>query len=99
MRRLLLCSILLQGIRSSYRREYWRFLIRRVRQWRNDPQRRWMALTLLVSGHHFIQYARTVTAELEEELHGLPVDTPPMPRGQSGGLVESRPEEAIVAAE
>jgi hypothetical protein len=75
-RRVLIRSILRQGIRSRYRRAYWSFLFRSIRHWRANPQKMWMALTLLISGHHFIGYARQVTADLDDELDLLDRQAP-----------------------
>lgn len=38
---------------------------------RRDPQKATWGFNLLIAGHHFINYARTVTAELEEEIGAL----------------------------
>jgi Domain of unknown function (DUF4070) len=77
-RRALMRSLVRQGILSSYRRAYWTFAFRILRHWRSDPQRGWMALTLLLSGHHFILYAQEVVAEIHEELRQLDAAAPPL---------------------
>jgi radical SAM superfamily enzyme YgiQ (UPF0313 family) len=64
---LLVSSIWLQGVRSSYRRAYWRFLRTVARRYRNNPVKLGMALRLLVSAHHFLIYAQQVADELERE--------------------------------
>jgi radical SAM superfamily enzyme YgiQ (UPF0313 family) len=61
-------SIWQQGILSSYRKEYWKFLFRLLRHWAFDPPKLWLGYTLLLSGHHFIRYSKSVVAELEAEL-------------------------------
>jgi len=61
-------SILHQGIFSSYRKAYWKFLFQLLRRWAFDPPRLWLGYTLLLSGHHFIRYSKSVVAELESEL-------------------------------
>jgi hypothetical protein len=67
-------SIWRQGIRSSYRSAYWRFLFQILSRWsRNGPKLN-MGIMLLVSGHHFIPYARTVADQLEAELRKHDVD-------------------------
>jgi radical SAM superfamily enzyme YgiQ (UPF0313 family) len=58
-------SVLQQGIRSQYRKEYWHFLLHMLRHTRGDRMKLWLGLTLLVSGHHFIRYAESVAAELD----------------------------------
>ncbi|MGA2291912.1 B12-binding domain-containing radical SAM protein [Bradyrhizobium sp.] len=71
VRSVLVQSVVRQGLRSSYRRAYWRFLFRIIWHWRSNPQKFWLAFSLLLSGHHFIGFAREVTAELSEELRQL----------------------------
>jgi radical SAM superfamily enzyme YgiQ (UPF0313 family) len=61
-------SLLVQGIRSSYRKAYWRFLRRAFVRWRGDLVKLDMTVQLLLSGHHFITYAQTVVAQLEDHL-------------------------------
>src|SRR5215813_6799312 len=61
-------SLWRQGVRSSYRRAYWRFLISFVIQWRADPQKLWLGFVILISAHHFVSYAREVAAELDAEI-------------------------------
>ncbi len=61
-------SIWSQGIFSSYRWEYWKFLFRLLGHWTFDPAKLWLGYTLLLSGHHFISYAGSVVAELDSEL-------------------------------
>src|SRR5215469_11007927 len=71
MVRALVRSIIHQGILSDYRVAYWKFLFRLLRRWRRDPLKASLGFTLLISGHHFINYARTVTAEMEHEIRNL----------------------------
>jgi radical SAM superfamily enzyme YgiQ (UPF0313 family) len=69
-------SIFHQGIRSSYRKAYWTFFIRLLGRWFFNPLKLSMGFLILISGHHFIRYARTVVAQLETELSKLQVDMP-----------------------
>jgi len=69
--RVLAQSIVHQGILSNYRGAYWKFLVRLLRRWRRNPQKVSLALLLLIAGHHFINYTRTVTAEMEDEVRNL----------------------------
>ena len=71
MLRVLAQSILHQGILSHYRAAYWKFFFRLLRRWRRNPQKLSLGLSLLIAGHHFINYARTVTAEMEDEVRNL----------------------------
>ncbi|MGH9444524.1 MAG: B12-binding domain-containing radical SAM protein [Terriglobia bacterium] len=61
-------SIFHQGIRSSYRKAYWKFLLRLVARWPLNPAKLSLGFAMLLSGHHFIRYARKVVAQLEVEL-------------------------------
>jgi radical SAM superfamily enzyme YgiQ (UPF0313 family) len=61
-------SVLFQGILSSYRAAYWKFLFQLLRHWAFHPAKLWLGFTLLLSGHHFILYAGSVVAALESEL-------------------------------
>ncbi len=65
---IVLRSISRQGIFSSYRKAYWTFLFRLLARWALNPPKLWLGFTLLLSGHHFIGYSRSVVAELETEL-------------------------------
>jgi len=64
-------SVVHQGIWSHYRAAYWKFLSQLLRRWRGDRQRLTLGFNLLLSGHHFINYARTVTAEMADEIRKL----------------------------
>jgi radical SAM superfamily enzyme YgiQ (UPF0313 family) len=66
-------SILHQGILSSYRRQYWKFLLRILTRWSRNPPKVSMGITILLSGHHFIKYAQDVAAELEAECRKLAI--------------------------
>jgi hypothetical protein len=80
-------SILRQGILSSYRGWYWRFLFQVLRRWWRDRAKLRMGITLLFSAHHFINFAKNVAEELEAELRKVSVaeardaleESPPMP--------------------
>ena len=61
-------SVFRQGICSSYRKAYWKFLIRLLGRWSFNPPKLSLGFTMLLSGHHFISYARNVVAQLEAEL-------------------------------
>jgi radical SAM superfamily enzyme YgiQ (UPF0313 family) len=69
-------SIFRQGILSSYRREYWKFLLQILRRWSRNPPKLSMGITILLSGHHFIKYAQDVANELEAELRKLATEQP-----------------------
>jgi radical SAM superfamily enzyme YgiQ (UPF0313 family) len=61
-------SILHQGILSSYRTAYWTFLMRLLGRWFVNPPKLTLGFTILLSGHHFIRYAKNVVAQVEAEL-------------------------------
>lgn len=65
--RLLASSLWTQGVRSDYRRAYWRFLGTVVHRYRTNPVKLGMAFGLLVAAHHFLLYARDVAAQLERD--------------------------------
>jgi radical SAM superfamily enzyme YgiQ (UPF0313 family) len=65
--RLLASSIWTQGVKSGYRRAYWRFLATLYRRYRNNPTKLWMGSMVLLSAHHFLIYARQVADELERD--------------------------------
>ncbi len=65
-------SLWTQGIRSSYRRSYWRFLGRMAWNWWRQPAKLWLGFTVLLSAHHFVLYAREVADELERECEKMP---------------------------
>lgn len=64
--RVLFASMWQQGIRSSYRSAFWRFLWLMVRNWALQPAKLWLGYMVLLSAHHFLNYAQVAAAELEE---------------------------------
>ena len=60
-----------QGFLSSYRKAYWKFLLRIHAHWLFQPAKLSLGFAMLLSGHHFISYAKTVAAQLEGELNRL----------------------------
>jgi radical SAM superfamily enzyme YgiQ (UPF0313 family) len=69
--RVFFASLWTQGIRSNYRRAYWRFLGRMAWNWSRQPARLWLGFMVMLSAHHFVVYAREVADELERECHGV----------------------------
>jgi hypothetical protein len=61
-------SIVHQGILSSYRKAYWKFLLRLAARWSLNTPKFSLGFAMLLSGHHFIRYARNVVVQLESEL-------------------------------
>jgi radical SAM superfamily enzyme YgiQ (UPF0313 family) len=74
---ILLRSILHQGFLSSYRKAYWKFLLRIHVRGLGDPAKLSMGFAMLLSGHHFIRYANTVAEQLEGELNRLATEKVP----------------------
>ncbi len=82
---ILVRSIFRQGILSSYRRAYWKFLLQVLTRWSRNPPKLSMGITILLSGHHFIRYAQHVAAELEAESRKLAAEQPAGTLGPSFG--------------
>jgi radical SAM superfamily enzyme YgiQ (UPF0313 family) len=79
-------SIFRQGMLSSYRREYWKFLLQILTRWSRNPPKLAMGMTILLSGHHFIKYARDVAAAIEAESRKLAGEEPAGKVGPHFGL-------------
>jgi radical SAM superfamily enzyme YgiQ (UPF0313 family) len=69
-------SFFRQGVVSSYRREYWKFLLQILTRWSRNPPKLSMGITILLSGHHFIKYAQDVATEFEAESRKLAAQQP-----------------------
>ena len=67
-------SIVHQGILASYRKAYWKFLLRLIRRWVFAQATFSMGFAMLLSGHHFIRYTKKVVAGIDRELAKLEVD-------------------------
>jgi radical SAM superfamily enzyme YgiQ (UPF0313 family) len=61
-------SIWHQGLRSSYRKPYWKFFFRIFSRYAMNRPKLWLAVTMLISGHHFIPYASEVLEKTEKEI-------------------------------
>lgn len=68
---ILLRSLWYQGVRSSYRRAYWRFIGHLLRHGERNPVRLANGFMILVAGHHFISYASEVVTRLDGEIARL----------------------------
>jgi radical SAM superfamily enzyme YgiQ (UPF0313 family) len=64
-------SIVHQGFLASYRKAYWKFLLRLISRWSISPPKFSLGFAMLLSGHHFIRYARKVVVQLDSELAKL----------------------------
>ena len=65
--RVLFASMWRQGVRSTYRRAYWRFLWLLVWKWSRQPAKLWLGFMVLLSAHHFVIYSHQVAGQLELE--------------------------------
>jgi len=80
--RVLFASMWRQGVRSDYRVAYWRFFLLMVRKWAREPAKLWLGFMVLLSAHHFLNYAKVAAGELEEHCRALG-GTKPGPRRES----------------
>ncbi len=69
--RVFFSSMWLQGVRSTYRRAYWRFLLLAIRKWSRQPAKMWLGFMVLMSANHFLKYAPVVAEELEQHCRDL----------------------------
>jgi len=70
--RILARSIWQQGLMSPYRKSYWKFLLKTLGRYAFNRPKRFMAVVLMISGHHFIPYASEVAQKVERELQNIP---------------------------
>jgi radical SAM superfamily enzyme YgiQ (UPF0313 family) len=61
-------SIWYQGLRSSYRKAYWKFFLKILGRYGLNRPKFWLAATIMISGHHFIPYADEVAKKIELEV-------------------------------
>ncbi len=66
--RIVLRSIWHQGLRSSYRRAYWKYFFQLITRYPTNRAKIWLGFTILISGHHFIPYAQEVVRQVEGEI-------------------------------
>ena len=71
----LLRCIWCQGIASNYRKAWWRFVIQLMRRWAFEPMKLWWGAAVLMSGHHFIQYAAGIVQDLTAELRDEEIES------------------------
>lgn len=69
-------SIWHQGIRSTYRKAYWKYFLKVVARYALSPSKFWLASTLMISGHHFIPYAGELAQKISVERELIELDTP-----------------------
>jgi radical SAM superfamily enzyme YgiQ (UPF0313 family) len=61
-------SIWQQGLKSSYRRSYWKFFVKVFGWYALNRPKMWLGGTILISGHHFIPYASKLAQKIEQEM-------------------------------
>lgn len=66
--KIVLRSIWHQGVRSSYRRAYWQYFLRVASLGLTNRAKLWMGCTILISGHHFIPYAKQLVQRVEADI-------------------------------
>jgi len=66
--KIVLRSIWHQGLRSSYRRPYWKYFFRVVTRYAANPVKIWIGFTILIAGHHFVPYAQEVVQQVEGDV-------------------------------
>ena len=72
--RVLFASMWKQGVRSSYRRAYWRYLSSLIWRWSTEPAKMWLGFMVLLSAHHFVIYAREVAEGLERDCQAMELE-------------------------
>jgi radical SAM superfamily enzyme YgiQ (UPF0313 family) len=65
-----------QGVRSQYKKAYWRFLGKVLRRWAFDDAKLWLAVLVLLSANHFVIYSKEVADELAEHVREMGVKKP-----------------------
>jgi len=69
-------SIWHQGLRSSYRKTYWKYFLKILARYGLNRSKFWLAGTLMISGHHFIPYATELCLKIEVERQMLHPQAP-----------------------
>ena len=65
--RVLASSMWVQGVRSPYKMEYWKYLYQLISRHAREPAKLWLGFNMLLSAHHFLIYSREVAESLEKE--------------------------------
>ena len=69
-------SIWHQGLKSSYRKTYWKYFLKILARYGLNRSKFWLAGTLMISGHHFIPYATELMQKIEAEREMLHFKAP-----------------------
>ena len=70
-------SIWRQGLRSTYRKAYWKYFLKVLGRYGLNRPKFWLAGTLMISGHHFIPYAADLARKVAMERDTLQLKAPP----------------------
>jgi radical SAM superfamily enzyme YgiQ (UPF0313 family) len=65
--RVFAASMWQQGVLSTYRGAYWKFLGMMIRRWALQPAKIWLGFMVLLSANHFLKYAGSVAKDLEKQ--------------------------------
>jgi radical SAM superfamily enzyme YgiQ (UPF0313 family) len=74
-------SIWYQGVRSSYRKAYWKFALKILGRYGLNRPKIWLAATVMISGHHFIPYAEQVAKKIALEVLRIQPASEPIAAG------------------
>jgi radical SAM superfamily enzyme YgiQ (UPF0313 family) len=66
--RIVLRSIWRQGVRSSYKKAYWKYFLRLIGHYPMNRAKLWLGFTILISGNHFIPFAQEVVRDVDGEV-------------------------------
>jgi radical SAM superfamily enzyme YgiQ (UPF0313 family) len=96
--RVVASSIWHQGLRSPYKREYWKFFFHLLGRYGRHPTKIWLGSIVMLSAQHFLLYSREVAAELEQACRAFEKEPPPAikPRLDAAPKPAARPVEAIL---
>jgi radical SAM superfamily enzyme YgiQ (UPF0313 family) len=86
-------SVWVQGLRSNYRRSYWKFLWDLRRKFRDDSVKLFYGSQILLAAHHFLLFSRNVVAELERDCRQIETQTAqPLSSSLKPGEVMEEPQ-------
>jgi radical SAM superfamily enzyme YgiQ (UPF0313 family) len=89
--KIVLRSVWRQGLKSSYRRAYWKYFLQIMTRYPLNRAKLWLGFTLLISGHHFIPYAQEVVRQVEGEIRKIGNEPQPVASEFQRGGTTTRP--------
>jgi radical SAM superfamily enzyme YgiQ (UPF0313 family) len=84
--KIMLRSIWYQGLRSSYRWPYWKYLLRLVTMCLANSAKIWIGVTILIAGHHFIPYAKEVVERVDGDIAEIDNEELAQVKGEVPGI-------------